>query len=138
MVFEAAWAAELFLLARLLFGGVLAFTGLNHFLDTDSMAGYAEYKGMPAPRASVLASGGLLIFGGLGVAVGAFPAVAAGGLAVFLVVSAVAMHDFWAVDGEDTQTEMTQFLKNIYGAGGAVAFLVLTTVPWPYALNIGI
>jgi len=138
MVFEAAWTAELFLLARILFGGVLAFTGLNHFLDTDSMAGYAEYKGLPAPRASVLASGGLLIFGGLGLIVGVFPAVAAGGIAVFLVASAIAMHDFWAVDGDDAQTEMTQFLKNIYGAGGAVAFLALTTVPWPYALNIGV
>ena len=35
MVFEATAAGELFLLARLLFGGVLAFTGLNHFTDTD-------------------------------------------------------------------------------------------------------
>lgn len=138
MVFEAAGAAELFLVARVLFGGVLAFTGLNHFMDTESMAGYAEFKGLPAPRASVLLSGGLSIFGGLSLIAGVYPIIGAGALAVFLVVSAVTMHDFWAVDDAEVQTEMTQFLKNIYGAGAAVAFLVVATVPWPYALNIGL
>ena len=135
---DAAGAGELFLLARILFGGVLAFTGLNHFIDTDSMAGYAEFKGLPAPRASVLLSGGLLIFGGLSLVTGVLPTVGAGGLAVFLLISGITMHDFWTVDGEDKQTEMTQFLKNVYGTGAAVAFLVAASVPWPYALNIGL
>ena len=138
MVFEATGAAEVFLVARVLFGGVLAFTGLNHFLDTDAMAGYAEFKGLPAPRASVLASGGLLIFGGLSIAAGVVPAVGAGALAVFLFVSAFVMHDFWAADAEDVQTEQTQFLKNIYGAGAALAFLALAAVPWPYAVGLAI
>jgi len=137
-MFEAAGTGELFLLARLLFGGVLAFTGLNHFMDTDSMAGYAEFKGLPAPRASVLLSGGLLVFGGLSLAAGVYPTIGAGGLAVFLLVSGLTMHDFWAAEGEDKQTEMTQFLKNVYGTGAAVAFLVAASVPWPYALNFGL
>lgn len=137
-MFETAGADVVFLLARVLFGGVLAFTGLNHFTDIEAMAGYAEYKGLPAPRLSVLASGGLLIFGGLSIVVGAFPAVGAGALAVFLVASAVTMHDFWAAEGDDAQTEMTQFLKNVYGAGAALAFLVLAGTPWPYAVNVGL
>ncbi len=138
MVFEATGAPEVFLLARVLFGGVLAFTGLNHFTDTDTMAGYAEYKGLPAPRASVLLSGVLLIFGGLSLIMGIFPTIGASMLAVFLIASAVVMHDFWAVEDEDAQTEMTQFLKNIYGAGGALVFVALAAVRWPYALNIGL
>lgn len=138
MVFDAAGAGELFLIARILFGGVLAFTGVNHFMDTDAMAGYAEFKGLPAPRASVLLSGGLLIFGGLSLIAGVYPVIGAGALAVFLPVSAITMHDFWAVDDEEAESEMTSFLKNIYGAGAAVAFLVVAAVPWPYALNIGL
>ncbi|MFW6321759.1 MAG: DoxX family protein [Halohasta sp.] len=137
-MFEAAGAGELFFLARLLFGGVLAFTGVNHFIDTDAMAGYAEFKGLPAPRASVLVSGGLLVFGGLSLVAGVYPTIGAGGLAVFLLVSGVTMHDFWAADEADKQTEMTQFLKNVYGAGAALAFLVAASVPWPYALGIGL
>lgn len=137
--FDAAGAGEVFLLARVLFGGVLAFMGLNHFLNIDEMTGYAEFKGLPAPRLSVAFSGGLLVFGGLGLVVGAFPVLAAGALAVFLLVSAVTMHDFWAADDpEEQQSEMTAFLKNSFGAGAALAFLALGGVAWPYAVGIGL
>ncbi|MHC3436760.1 DoxX family protein [Natrialbaceae archaeon A-gly3] len=137
-MFESTIAEVAFLLARVLFGGVLAFTGVNHFLDTDSMAAYAEFKGLPAPRLSVLSSGVLLILGGFSLILGIVPAVGAAALAVFLLASAVTMHDFWAVDEEDTQDELTHFLKNVVGAGGALTFLALAGVQWPYALNLGL
>ena len=138
MTFETAGAEVAFLLARVGFGGVLAFMGLNHFLNVEEMAGYAEFKGVPAPEASVLLSGGLLVFGGLSVVTGVLPAVGAGALAVFLPLSAVTMHDFWDVEGEEAQTEMTQFLKNIGLTAGALAFLALSGVAWPFALDIGV
>ena len=138
MTFETAGAEVAFLLSRVGFGGVLAFMGLNHFLNAEEMTGYAEFKGIPAPEASVLLSGGLLVFGGLSVVTGVLPAIGAGALAVFLVVSAVTMHDFWDADGEEAQTEMTQFLKNIGLTAGALAFLALSGVAWPFALDIGV
>ncbi len=57
MAFETAGAAEVFLLGRVLFGGILAFMGLNHFLNGDQMIPYAEMKGLPAPALSVYFSG---------------------------------------------------------------------------------
>jgi putative oxidoreductase len=63
----------------------------------------------------------------------------AGTLAVFLLISAVVMHDFWTVEDEQQQqTEMTQFLKNVVMAGAALAFLALASTPWPYALDLGV
>jgi len=136
---DAPFAGELFLLGRLLFGATLAFMGLNHFMDVDTMAGYAEFKGLPAPRFSVIASGIVLVLGGLGVAAGAFPVLAAGALAVFLLVSAVTMHDFWSVDDpEEKQNEMTSFPKNVYGAGAALALLAVGGPAWPYAVGLGL
>ena len=136
---DTPFAGELLLLGRLLFGGVLAFMGLNHFMNVEEMTGYAEFKGLPAPRFSVIASGLLLVLGGLGVVVGAFPVLAAGALAVFLLVSAVTMHDFWSVDDpEERQSEMTSFLKNLYGAGAAIALLALGGTAWPYGLGVGL
>ncbi|ELY92605.1 DoxX family membrane protein [Natrialba taiwanensis] len=137
-MFDATGADLLFLVSRLLFGGVLAFTGLNHFLDVEEMAGYAEFKGIPAPTASVLLSGVLLLLGGLSLIVGVFPALGAVGLALFLLVSAATMHDFWNADGADAQDEFTSFLKNVYGTGAALLFLAVSTVHWPYALNVGL
>lgn len=95
-------------------------------------------KGLPAPRTSVLFSGDLLVFGGLSVVTGVLPAVGAAALAGFLLVSAVTMHDFWALEGEDAQNEMTAFLKNVFGAGGALVFFALAGQAWPYALNVGL
>ncbi|WP_128905141.1 DoxX family membrane protein [Halorubrum amylolyticum] len=137
--FDSPFAGELFLLGRLLFGVTLAFMGLNHFMDVDTMAGYAEFKGLPAPRFSVIASGLVLVLGGLGVAAGAFPVLAAGGLAAFLLASAVTMHDFWSIDDpEEKQNEMTSFLKNLYGVGAALALLAVGGTAWPYAVNLGL
>jgi len=137
-MFESTGAEVAFLLARLLFGGVLAFMGVNHFMNTESMVGYAEFKRLPAPRLSVLGSGGLLVFGGLSIISGILPAVGAGALALFLFVSAVTMHDFWNAKGEGAQTEMTGFLKNVTMAAGALVFLVMAAAPWPYAVTITI
>lgn len=127
-----------FLLARVLFGGVLAFMGLNHFLQTEQMAGYAEHKGLPAPTLSVLASGGVLVLGGLAIVAGVFPVVAALALAAFLVGSAVLMHDFWAVPADQRQDELTQFLKNLVAAGGALAIAAVGGQAWAFSLGVGL
>jgi uncharacterized membrane protein YphA (DoxX/SURF4 family) len=137
MAFETAGAGVLFLLARVLFGGVLAFMGLNHFMNGAAMTGYAEAKGLPAPAAAVYGSGGLLTLSGLLIILGAYPVVAAGALATFLLVSAVTMHDFWAAPEEQKQDEMTQFLKNVAMAGGAVALLAAAGTAWPYSVGLG-
>ncbi len=129
-------AGTIFLLARVVFGLVLAFMGLNHFMDVEGMAGYAGAKGVPAPEFGVVASGVMLLLGGLGIAAGAYPVLAAGALATFFAVATPLMHDFW--NAEDTQGEMTHFLKNAALLGGSLAFLALGGVDWPLALNVGL
>lgn len=124
--------------ARLLFGGVIAFMGLNHFLQREQMAGYARHKGVPAPALAVPASGAVLVLGGVGIVVGAFPFVSAIAIAAFLVASAVLMHDFWAVDADRKQDELTQFLKNVVMAGGALALGALGLQGWTLSLGVGL
>lgn len=136
--FNASLSGEAFLLARLLFGGVLAFMGLNHFMNTEAMAGYAEMKGIPAPSLSVVFTGGMLVFGGLGIAAGILPTLAAGAVIVFLLVTTPAMHAFWAVPEEQQQDEMTAFLKNLAMLAAAVGFLAVSGTAWPYAIGLGL
>jgi putative oxidoreductase len=133
-------AAEdlLLLAARLLFGGVIAFMGLNHFLQADQMTGYAQHKGLPAPKLSVLASGAVLVLGGLGIVAGAFPVLAGLAVAGFLFVSAVTMHAFWAVPDEQQQDELTQFLKNVALAGGALAIAAFGLSTWAYSAGVSL
>lgn len=138
MALDAGLAAVLLLVGRVLFGGLLAFQGLNHFLDLEGMSGYAEMKGIPAPRFGVIASGAMLILGGLGILAGVYPALAAGAIAVFLVVTTPTMHDFWAVPEEQTQDEMVNFIKNVELLGAALVFLALSGETWAYAVGIGL
>lgn len=126
------------LIGRILFGGVIAFTGVNHFLQTDQMTGYAEHKGLPAPKAGVLGSGAVLILGGLSIAAGIFPALGGLAVAVFLIIAALMFHDFWAVPEDQQQTEMTQFLKNVALAGGALIIAAVGAENWAYSLNLGL
>lgn len=128
--------AIVLLAGRLLFGGVIAVMGLNHFLRTETMAGYAGHKGVPAPTLSVLASGAVLVLGGVSIAVGVFPLIGALAVATFLIASAVRMHDFWAVPEDQQQDEMTQFLKNAVMAGGALVIAVVAGEAWAFDLGL--
>ncbi|MFC4543510.1 DoxX family protein [Halosolutus amylolyticus] len=139
MVVDGGVGAIAFLLARVLFGGLLAFQGFNHFTSADAMTGYAEANGLPAPRLGVLGSGAVLVAGGLGIALGVFPAIAAGLLAGFLLVVTPIMHDFWAAPEDQRQSEQTAFIKNVELFAGALVFLVLALgEPWAYAVNVGL
>ncbi|SNZ04550.1 Uncharacterized membrane protein YphA, DoxX/SURF4 family [Natronoarchaeum philippinense] len=131
-------ASEAFLVARVLFGVVLAFMGLNHFQNADSMSGYAEMKGVPAASLAVPFTGGMLLFGGLGILLGVFPVLAAGAIVAFLVVTTPLMHDFWAVPEDQQQDEMTAFLKNVAMLGAALAFLAAGSAEWAYAVGVGL
>jgi putative oxidoreductase len=133
-----ALESALLLAARVLFGGVIAFMGLNHFLQTEQMTGYAQHKGVPAPKLSVLVSGAVLMLGGLGIVAGVAPIVAGLAVAGFLLVAAVLFHDFWAVPEDQQQDEMTNFLKNVALAGGALALASLGVANWAYSAGISL
>jgi uncharacterized membrane protein YphA (DoxX/SURF4 family) len=137
-LFGSPGAEVAFLLARIVFGLVFAFFGLNHFTNAEAMSGYAGSKGVPAPELAVPFTGGMLVFGGLGVLLGVFPTLAAGAILVFLVVTTPTMHDFWTAPEEEQMTEMTQFLKNVALAGMTLGVLAISQSPWPFAVGIGL
>jgi putative oxidoreductase len=138
MVFDTGGAGVAFLLGRVLFGAILAFTGLNQLLNLDAMVPYADAKGVPAAGLLVPITAGMLLSGGLAVALGVYPVLGAGAIALFLLVTTPVMHDFWAASGEEKQNEMNSFLKNTAMLGGALVFLALGGVEWPYAVGVGL
>lgn len=138
MALESTAGGLAFLAGRLVFGVLLGFMGLNHLTDLDGMSGYAEAKGVPAPRVAVAASGLALVAGGLSLALGVYPLLGGVAIALFFLVVTPVMHDFWTVDDpEQRQGEMTDFLKNATLLGAALAFAALAGTTWPYALNVG-
>jgi len=120
----------LFWIGRILFAALFIMSGLNHFMQAEGMAQYAESKGLPAARFMVLLSGAVILAGGLSVLLWQYVVYGAGLLFVFLLVSAFTMHDFWAVEDEQQkQNEMTQFMKNLSLSGAALILYVLAQNP---------
>jgi uncharacterized membrane protein YphA (DoxX/SURF4 family) len=114
------------LIGRIVYAVPLIFSAANHFMAVDNMAGYAGSKGIPSPRLAVLGSGVWLIVGALGVLLNVQVVIAGILVAVFLVVTAVTMHNFWTVSDEQMKmVEMTQFMKNMMLAGAALAIAAL-------------
>lgn len=113
-----------FRLARVLFGGVLAFMAMNNFRDLERYTQFAESKGAPMAETTVPLISGSLLFGGLGIALWKLPRLAAGAVATFFLSTTPVMHDFWAIDDEQEQEQqLFHFLKNTALLGAALGFL---------------
>lgn len=109
------------LIGRILFAFMFVTAGLNHFTKADAMTGYASFKKVPAAKLSVLASGALLVAGGLSIILGVYADLGALIIAILLTIMALTMHNFWAqTDAQAKQTEMVNCFKNISMAGGAL------------------
>ncbi|WP_248904611.1 DoxX family protein [Halocatena marina] len=115
---------RVFLLARLVFGSVLAFSAIDNLRNLDEKIEYAESNNAPNPEQTVPFVSGALLFGSVGIMLWRLPRLAAISVLTFLVGVTPTMHDFWAVDEDQKEAQMVHFIKNLGLIGGALAFLV--------------
>jgi len=112
------------LIGRILFGALFLGSAVGHLTQSDSMAPYAASKGVPAAKQAVIGTGLMLVLGGLSVILGIWGDLGALLLFLFLLPTAVIMHNFWKeTDPQAKQMEMIQFNKDIGLAGAALAFM---------------
>lgn len=116
----------LLLIGRVLFALIFINSGLAHFMQRDAMAGYAQFKKVPAAKFMVLVTGFMILLGGIFVAAGIYADLGALLLAIFLIPTAFMMHNFWTIeDATAKQGEMINFFKNLALAGAALVIFVL-------------
>jgi putative oxidoreductase len=120
----------LFLIGRVLFGGLFLYNGVNHFLHYEATRGYTAYKQVPA----TIVSGVWLLAAGASVITGFRPEIGLGLSVAFLVVVTPKMHDFWTVtDPTQRMGQFINFQKNVALAGAALMMFAIPR-PWPYSL----
>ncbi|WP_126664872.1 DoxX family protein [Haloterrigena salifodinae] len=110
------------LLGRLLFGSGLAALALRNLTNLDGRIAYAEAKDVPLADKLVPTSSGLLLGGSLGIGLWKLPKLSTASIATFFIGVTPVMHDFWAVDEESYDEELTSFLQNLVLLGAAIAF----------------
>jgi len=114
------------LVGRVLFALIFINSGIAHLTKLNAMTGYAQFKKVPSPKLAVIVTGLMLIIGGLYVALGIFADLGALLLAIFLIVSAFMMHNFWTIqDDQAKQGETINFFKNIALGGAALIIFAL-------------
>ena len=127
--------AVLFLIGRIIVGIFYLFNALNHFMQLNMLSGYAQSKGVPAPKVAVLGSGLLLLIGGLSFLLGYRPVIGVAAVVLFFLGVTPKMHNFWAIeDPQMKMVEMVNFMKNMALLGSALMFLLIPT-PWPFSLG---
>lgn len=135
---EDLWSlyAWMHLVGRCLFALPFLASGLNHFRKLDTMAGYAASRGVPAPKAATAVTGVMILTGGLSVVLGWHRFIGAGLLVIFLLLAAFMMHAFWKQsDPAARAAELTNFIRNLAYAGGALFVAYYAGLDWP--LSIG-
>ena len=126
----------LFLLGRVLYGGFFILGGLNHFQHLGMMAGYAGFKGVPAPKIAVLFSGLLILVGGLSLVTGVQPTLGVICVAVFLIPVTFMVHTYWSDTDANTKiNNRVNFQKNLALLGAGLALLIVPQ-PWPLSLKL--
>lgn len=123
-----------FLIGRILIGGFFLMMGMNHFFKNKMMSGYAQSKGVPFPKLSVIITGILLLLGGLSFLLGVYPYIGVLLITIFLVPTLFLMHNFWTLEGEEKMNEMMNFMKLVALLGAILMFLQIP-LPWAFSLN---
>jgi|SRR5690606_40317817 len=117
-------------IARIILGLYFVFNGVNHFTQLQGLSQYSSAKKIPAPGAAVVLTGLILLAGGLGILTGYLISWAIGGLVLFLLATALFIHNFWTLEDANAKAgEMANFLKNI---ALAAALVMLTAYDWSW------
>lgn len=113
-----------FWIGRIIVGVYFLFNAFNHFGQLNMMTGYAQSKGVPAPKLAVIVAGVLLLLGGLSVLFWQYLFWGMIALVVFFVPVTFTMHNFWAIEDQQTKmVEMVNFTKNMALLGFALIVL---------------
>lgn len=112
----------LLLVARILIGALFLWSGAAKAVHWKGSTEHMQFKKLPK---SLLPAAILLqIIGGLSVLLGYEARVGALLLIVFIIPSAIKMHDFWNTEGDAKMTQKTLFMKDMAVLGGLLVFLV--------------
>ena len=119
------------LLGRVIFGLYFVYSGINHFVKYQGLKVYATFKKIPAAGFAVVITGLVLLGGGLSILTGYWLQAGLILLAIFLLVTAFTVHNYWTLDDENAKAgEQSQFLKNIAIASACLLLLQMGTWTW--------
>jgi putative oxidoreductase len=111
------------LAGRILIAVIFLISGFFKVGGYAQIVGYAAAMHLPAPGLAIAAAAAVELACGLAILAGFKTRVAAWLLFLYLIPVSFIFHNFWAVQGQEQQMQMVNFLKNVAIMG---AMLVLS------------
>ena len=108
----------LIVLGRIALGGAFFVAGVRNLLGFRMLAPSMAQLGTPLPRVALGIGIALQILCGAALAFGFYPAWAAAGLALFVVVATAIFHRFWEHQGQERVQHVNGFISNVALVGG--------------------
>jgi putative oxidoreductase len=112
------------LAGRILIAVIFLISGFFKVGAYAQMVGYATAVHLPAPGAAIAAAAAVELACGLAILVGFKTRFAAWLLFLYLLPVSYFFHNFWAVQGQEQQMQMVNFLKNMAIMGGLLVLSV--------------
>jgi putative oxidoreductase len=109
---------SLALIGRVLLSLIFIISGVAKIFGWSETLGYMNNQGLPAPAVLLAAATAIEIIGGLMLLVGYQTRVASAIVFVYLIPVTLVFHDFWSYQGQEAQSQMVDFLKNLAILGG--------------------
>ena len=105
-------------LGRVLLGGLFVYGGIHHFFIIPQLTEVMAARGVPFPRAVLIAGSVFQAAAGALLMLGYFVPLAAFGLVVFTLLASVMLVNFWDQEGPARQTARNVFQSNLAIIGG--------------------
>jgi len=103
----------LFIIAHVALGLYFLYSGMNHFFKVNYLAAYAGSKGVPFPKAAVIASGVTFAVAGISIIGWIAPIIGLGLAILTLIPTTTMMHNYWAdTDPMQRANNQINFTKN--------------------------
>ena len=117
----------LVLIGRILFSLIFIGAGIGHLADVEGSGQVCRVEGGTLRRQWWSGVSGVLIAaGGLGVLFGVWMDLAALGLAVYCLLTALLVHHFWTDEPSHRPIEVAMFMKNVSIAGAGLMIFALS------------
>ncbi len=110
--------------ARIAMAPIFIVGGMDALIAPGPKSAKVEAAGLPRATLATRANGAAMMVGGMALAVGPWPRLAAAGLMASLVPTTAVGHAFWAEDtSQGRQAQLLQFCKNLSMLGGLLLAL---------------
>lgn len=110
-------------LGRVLLSAIFVMSGAQKVFNWNQTSEQMANEGMVMIPLFLIAAILFEVGGGLSVLLGCWARVGATMLIIFLIPTTLIFHDFWTYEGEERQTQMIHFMKNLAIMGGVMLIL---------------